>query len=132
MTKGTGREQEMSDDVVEFFEELGRRGHEPLLAKVTGRVRFDLVDGGRTDRWLVAVDKGDTTVSHRGGPAECTIGADWALFERLCRGEENAMAAVLRGALVCTGDVELLFAIQRIFPGPPRERRPQIGMRGSS
>ena len=30
------------------------------------------------------------------------------------------MAAVLRGALVCTGDVELLFAIQRIFPGPPR------------
>ena len=37
MTKGTGsREQEMSDDVVEFFEELGRRGHEPLLAKITG------------------------------------------------------------------------------------------------
>ena len=49
----------MSDDVVRFFEELGRRGHEPLLAKVTGRVRFDLVDGGRTDRWLVAVDTSD-------------------------------------------------------------------------
>ena len=26
----------MSDAVVEFFRELGRRGHEPLLAKVTG------------------------------------------------------------------------------------------------
>ena len=112
----------MSDAVVEFFEELGRRGHEPLLAKVTGRVRFDLVDGGRTDRWLVAVDKGDTTVSHKGGPAECTIRAERALFERLCRGEVNAMAAVRRGALVCTGDVELLYAIQRLFPGPPRER----------
>ena len=122
----------MSDDVVEFFEELGRRGHEPLLAKVTGRVRFELVDGGgTTDRWLVAVDKGDTVVSHQGGPAACTIRAERALFERLCRGEENAMAAVLRGALVCTGDVELLFAIQRIFPGPPRERPARPGAEGS-
>ena len=120
----------MSDDVVEFFEELGRRGHEPLLAKVTGRVRFDLVDGGRTDRWLVAVDKGDTVVSHQDGLAECTIRAERALFERLCRGEENAMAAVLRGALACTGDVELLFAIQRIFPGPPH-RPAMSGAEGS-
>jgi putative sterol carrier protein len=121
----------MSDDVVEFFEELGRRGHEPLLAKVTGRVRFDLVDGGRTDRWLVAVDKGDTVVSHQDGQAECTIRAERALFERLCRGEENAMAAVLRGALVCTGDVELLYAIQRIFPGPPHERPAMRDAEGS-
>jgi SCP-2 sterol transfer family len=112
----------MSDDVVEFFEEFGRRGQEPLLVKATGRVRFDLVDGGRTDRWLVTLDKGDTVVSHQGGLAECTIRAERVLFERLCRGEENAVAAVLRGALVCTGDVELLFAIQRIFPGPPRHR----------
>ena len=121
----------MSDAVVEFFRELGQRGHEPLLVKVTGSVRFDLVDGGRTDRWLVAVDKGDTTVSHQGGQAECTIQAERALFERLCRGEENAMAAVLRGALVCTGDVELLYAIQRIFPGPPRERPAMRGAEGS-
>jgi putative sterol carrier protein len=121
----------MSDDVVEFFEELGRRGHEPLLAKVTGRVRFDLVDGGRTDRWLAAVDKGDITVRHEGGQADCAIRAERALFERLCRGEENAMSAVLRGALVCTGDVELLYAIQRIFPGPPRERPAMSGAEGS-
>jgi hypothetical protein len=36
MTKGMDRAREMSDNVVEFFEELGRRGPEPLLAKVTG------------------------------------------------------------------------------------------------
>jgi predicted lipid carrier protein YhbT len=131
MTKGAGREQEMSDDVVAFFDELGRRGHEPLLAKVTGRVRFDLVDGGRTDRWLVAVDKGDITARREGGQADCAIRAERALFERLCRGEENAMAAVLRGALVCTGDVELLYAIQRIFPGPPREQPARRAAEGS-
>jgi hypothetical protein len=33
------------------------------------------------------------------------------------------MASVLRGTLVCTGDVELLFAIQRIFPGVRREEK---------
>lgn len=108
----------MTDPTVEFFEDLGRRGHEPLLAKARGTVRFDLVDGGRTDRWLVAVDKGHVTVAHENGPAECTVRAEKAFFERLTRGEENAMAAVLRGALVCTGDVELLLAVQRIFPGP--------------
>jgi putative sterol carrier protein len=122
---------EPADGIAEFLEELGQREHEPLLAKVTGRVRFDLVEGGRPDRWLVALDKGDITVLHKGGPADCAIRADRALFERLCRGEENAMAAVLRGELACSGDVELLFAIQRIFPGPPGARRPKRGVRGS-
>jgi putative sterol carrier protein len=122
---------EPADGIVQFFQKLDRREHEPLLAKVTGRVRFDLVEGGHTDRWLVTVDKGDTAVSHKGGPADCTIRAERALFERLCHGEENAMAAVLRGALVCSGEVELLFAIQRVFPGPPRERQPEGSVRGS-
>jgi putative sterol carrier protein len=119
------------DGIARFFQKLGRRGHEPLLAKVTGRVRFDLLEGGRTDRWLVAVDKGATTVSHKGGAAECTIQTDRALFERLCRGEANAIAAVLRGELVCSGDVELLFAIQRLFPGPPRGQEALSGAEGS-
>jgi predicted lipid carrier protein YhbT len=112
-----------ADGISNFFKELDGREHEPLLAKVTGTVRFDLTEGGRTDRWLVAVNKGAIAVSHQGGAADCVIRADRALFGRLCRGEENAMAAVLRGALVCSGDVELLFAIQRLVPGPPRERQ---------
>lgn len=122
---------EAVDGIEEFLEELDRREYEPLLAKVTGRVRFDLMEDGRPDRWLLAVAKGHTTVWHKGGPADCTIQADRALFERLCRGEDNATAAVLRGALVCSGDVELLFAIQRIFPGPPRDRQAMSGAEGS-
>jgi putative sterol carrier protein len=110
----------VNDDAVAFLKALGRRGHEPLWAKVSGRARFELVDDGRTDRWLVEIDNGDVAVAHKGGNASCTIRADRTLFDRLCRGEENAMAAVLRGALVCTGDVELLYAIQRVFPGPQR------------
>jgi len=110
----------MSDPTEQFFEELGQRGFEPLVAKFTRRVRFEVVDGTTTNHWIVAIDKGHLEVSRDGGDRACSIRADKALFDRLATGEENAMAATLRGALVCTGDVDLLLAIQRVFPGPPR------------
>ena len=113
----------MSDGSAEFFKALGRRGHEPLLAQVSGTARFEVADGERVDRWLVAIDKGDVAVSHRGGHADCLIRGHKELVDGLCRGEENAIAAMLRGALECRGDVELLFAIQRVFPGPRSEQR---------
>jgi hypothetical protein len=115
----------MTDGVATFFQDLSRRGSEPLLAKTTGTARFDLVDGPRTDRWLVAVEQGRLGVWHKGGSADCVIRADRTLFEQLCRGEANAIAEVLRGALEVTGDVELLFAIQRLFPGPAPGRHGQ-------
>jgi len=98
---------------------LGRVGHEPRWAKVSGRARLELTGGERTDRWLIVIDRGDVAVSHSGGPADCTIRARRDLFDQLCRGEANAMAAMLRGDVVCSGDVELLYAIQKVFPGPP-------------
>jgi hypothetical protein len=121
----------MTDFAVKFFEELGRRGHEPLLAKVTGRVRFDLADGPNTDPWLVTIDKGDLTVAHAPGDADCAVRGDKALFDKLACGRANAMSSVLRGALVCTGDVDLLIAIQRIFPAPPREQESKTGARST-
>jgi putative sterol carrier protein len=114
----------MADTIEDFFQELEEKGHQPLLAKVQGTVRFDLADAdGATDHWLVAVDHGDFTITHGDGKSDCTMRTDKTLFEKLITGEENAIAATLRGALVCTGNVELLFAMQRIFPGPPRKRQ---------
>lgn len=121
----------MTDTVEEFFQELDK-GHQPLLAKVKGTVRFDLENGnGPTDHWLVAVDHGDFTVTHENTAADCMIQAEKEHFERLITGEENAIAATLRGALVCVGNVELLFAVQRIFPGPPSKRK-EVGEEMSS
>jgi len=120
----------MAETIEEFFQELDR-GHQPLLGKMLGTVRFDLIDGdGGADHWLVAVDHGDVAVSQKEASAECTIRADKSFFEQLIRGEENAMAAVLRGAILCSGDVELLLAIQRIFPGPQKQHEP-AGQRDS-
>jgi putative sterol carrier protein len=113
----------MSDATERFFDGLGRRGHEPALATVTGRVRFDVVDGKRTEHWLVAIEGGDISVSRHKGRPDCTMRADVELFDRLARGEDNAMAATLRGALTCTGEVDLLVAVQKLFPGPDRAER---------
>jgi len=116
----------MADAITKFFDELVDEGHQPLLGKVHGTVRFDVaVSDGRVDHWLLSVDRGDVTITQDTAPTDCIMRTDRALFERLITGEENAIAATLRGAMVCSGNVELLFAIQRIFPGPPRKRQQQ-------
>jgi putative sterol carrier protein len=122
----------MTDSAAEFFQELGRRGYEPLLEKGTGTVRFDLVDGTRTDRWLLVLVRGDVSVSRKNAAADCVVRAERSLFDGMASGGVNAMAAYLRGELTLEGDPELLVLFQRVLPGPAtrRARRRSTG-RGS-
>jgi putative sterol carrier protein len=113
----------MADTTTQFFEELGKRGHEPLLEHATGTIRFELAQGKRTERWLVSVNKGDIAVSHANGEADAVVTADAALFLGLITGEQNAMAALLRGAIGAEGRVQLLAQFQRLLPSPPKSRR---------
>jgi putative sterol carrier protein len=112
-----------------FFDELGRRGHEPLLGKVTGTIRFDLRHGEETDGWFVAVDKGHLKVSREGAKADCVLTTDKSVFDEVARGEVNPMAALLRGALAFEGNPELLVMFRRLFPPPPK-RKPRTPRRG--
>jgi putative sterol carrier protein len=109
--------------VARFFEELGSRGHEPLVGRASGSARFDLVDGSRTERWLVTIDQGDIAVSRRRATADCVLRVDRASFERIVSGESNVMAAVLRGEVAVTGDPRLLVLLQRLVPRPEGPRR---------
>jgi SCP-2 sterol transfer family len=113
----------MTETTGAFFEALGERGHVPLLEKISGTVRFEIVDGKRVERWLLAVDKGDVAVSRKNVRADCTLRADKAVFDRVASGKMNAMAATLRGDIAINGDSELLVPFQRLLPGPPRRRR---------
>ncbi|HEY2332779.1 MAG TPA: SCP2 sterol-binding domain-containing protein [Acidimicrobiales bacterium] len=114
-----------------YFDELGRRGFEPLLRKISGRVRFDLADDGRTESWLVTIDHGQLQVTRAAREAECIIRGDRAVFDEIVSGRANGTAAVLRGALSGSGDMELMFAIQRILPEPPRGWDPTVGTRSA-
>ena len=113
----------MADSTTQFFDELGRRGHEPLLEKTSGTIRIDLKDGRKTERWLVTIAKGDLAVSRENAEADCVISGDRALFDDIASGKTNAVAAMLRGTIGVEGDAPLLVSFQRLLPGPPPARR---------
>jgi putative sterol carrier protein len=112
----------MTDATTEFFAGLAARGHEPTLERVKGTLRFDLIEGRRTARWLVAIDKGDVAVSRRNLKADCVVRAAKGLFDGIASGAENTMAAVLRGAVSIEGEQALMVPFQRLFPAPRRQR----------
>jgi putative sterol carrier protein len=123
----------MTDPTGEFFDELGRKKHEPMLRKATGVLSFDISDGTSTAHWSVAIKKGDVLVSRAHDEADCVVTTDRPLFDGIVRGERNAMAAVLRGEVAVEGDTELLVLFQRVFAGPAESvRRREAAVQGRS
>jgi putative sterol carrier protein len=108
----------MTDATTQFFEDLGHRDHDPQLENRHGTLRFDIATGKETDHWLVTIDKGDVTVSHRGGEADAMVGAEKTVFEAIASGKESPVAAVLRGTLHIEGNLRLLSLFRRLLPGP--------------
>jgi hypothetical protein len=111
------KQPSMTASIVEFLDDLGRHGHQPLPARVNATVRFDIAEGERTEHRLLTIDHGEVRLSDGTAPADCTIGGDRAVFDALLDGRTTAMAALLRGELAIEGDPELLVLIQRLFPG---------------
>jgi hypothetical protein len=113
----------ITDAATAFFNEVATHGHIPMLGRVTGTIRFDLVDGQETDSYFVTIKDGDVALSDNRGDADCVVRTDRALFEQLATGEANALAATLRGQVIPTGKTELLVNFQRLFPGPSMSRQ---------
>ena len=106
----------MTDATSQFFDDLAHRGNVPLLGRTTGTLRFDLLDGSRTEHWLLTVSNGDIDVSRGDARADCVVRADLDVFESVLAGELNAMVAWLRGLMTGEGDVALMVRFQRLFP----------------
>jgi putative sterol carrier protein len=107
------------DATEDFFEELSRRGREPMLARVSAVLRWDIVDGDRTEHRRVRIDRGEVRVTRDGGPADCVITAPRAVCNDVVTGRTSALAALLRGAAAVEGDPELMVLAQRLFPRTP-------------
>ena len=112
-----------TDPTARFFDQLAKRGEEPLLQKASGRTRFDVVDGKRIFHWLVTVDRGKIAVSKQNASADCSIRTQKAVFDKVAVGGMNAVAAVLRGDMAVEGDWRLLVRMARLFPASPGSLR---------
>jgi putative sterol carrier protein len=110
-------EDPMKTSTAAFFDELGRRGHEPLLERISATVRFDIGDGASVDHRLLSIDKGDIRVSSENVPADGTVIISEPLLDEIVNGRTGAMAAFLRGALLVEGDPGVVVFVQRLFPG---------------
>lgn len=122
----------MTDPIEGFFEALERRRHEPLLEKVQGTLRIDLLQDAHTEHWLLRIKKGDISVAREERQADTVVGTNPGLFRKVASGEENALAALLRGAMTVVGDLQLIVRLERLFPGPPDARGPRRALRGSA
>lgn len=116
-----------SDRVEQFFDELGRREHEPLLDRLDAIGRVELSEGERTTRWLVSVRGGYITVSKGAGEtdADWVMRADRRAFERVIHGDAGSLAALIRGTLslqVVNPNVKIGL-LTRLFAGPPESRK---------
>jgi hypothetical protein len=115
----------MGEAAERFFERIDRLRGEPVLQKVRGTLRFDVRQGPDTEHWLLRIDRGDIQVSRSDGPADSVVTTDSELLEKITRGEENGIAAMLRGAMTVAGDLRLILMLERLFPGPPGARGPR-------
>ncbi|MCI4062303.1 SCP2 sterol-binding domain-containing protein [Micromonospora sp. R77] len=115
----------MVDATTRFFEDLDRREFEPLLAKTSGTLRFDLNEGAQTTHWMLQIDRGKLAVSQEDREADTVVGTDPRFFDDLVTGGENTIAALLRGEMTVTGDLRLVLQVERLFPSPAGTRGPR-------
>ena len=107
----------------EYFDRLCDH-RQPILAKTSGTLRFDVVEGESVLCWYVTIVKGD--VSYTRGteqkPADAVVHVEKKLFDDIVAGRGNAVAAVLRGEIGVEGKLDLVIVCQRLFPGPEEAR----------
>lgn len=114
----------MTHPTAKFFDELGRRGHEPLLARIEGTMRFDLEHDQQTDHWLVTITRGDVTVSREERAADLVVHADRTFFDRIASGEIRPLVAWLQNGVLIQGRSQLFILLERLIPPRPQGRHP--------
>ncbi|MFF5173573.1 SCP2 sterol-binding domain-containing protein [Micromonospora sp. NPDC000089] len=115
----------MADTVTRFFDDLARHGHERLLPKTSGTIRFDLRHGHTVDHWFVEFGGGAVRVTRDERDADTVIGADEDFFRRMALGEAKPLTAWLRNDITAEGQFRFVVILERLFPAPPGARHPR-------
>ncbi|WP_165823212.1 SCP2 sterol-binding domain-containing protein [Micromonospora globispora] len=115
----------MSETTRKFFDALERHGHERVLKKTNGTIRFDLEHDHEVDHWFVEICGGAVRVSQRNSDADAVIRADSAFFDRMVRGEAKPLPAWLRNEITSEGQFRFIVLLERLFAPPPGARHPR-------
>ncbi|MFC0008119.1 SCP2 sterol-binding domain-containing protein [Micromonospora siamensis] len=125
----------MTEATERFFASLATRApaalrnSELLRPVLTGTLQIDLVEGPVTDHWRVAMSPGRAEVTRADGEADAKWTSSPGLFDRLVKGETQAIAAVIRNEATFSGNVLLWLMFRRFFPDPPGARDPRRAAR---
>lgn len=120
----------MPDVIEEFFDRLDRYGHQRLLRKTTGTIRFDIDREDEIDHWFVAINHGDIHVSREECGADTVIRTDVIFFERLIRGQAKPLSAWLRNDITSEGHFRFIVLLERLFGEPAGAHNPRIVSHG--
>ncbi|GAA4568667.1 hypothetical protein GCM10023176_23530 [Micromonospora coerulea] len=115
----------MSDPIGAFFDRLAGGGHQRLLRKTCGTVRFELTGEDGVERWHLTIADGRVEVSRDERAADAVIHTDRALFARMARGEIKPLPAWLRNDITTEGQFRFIVLLERLFAAPPGARHPR-------
>ncbi|MEV0723349.1 SCP2 sterol-binding domain-containing protein [Micromonospora purpureochromogenes] len=119
----------MSETTRKFFDALERHGHERLLKKTNGTIRFDLEHDHEVDHWFVEIRGGAVRVSQQNSGADTVIRSDNGFFDCMVRGEAKPLPAWLRNEITSEGEFRFIVLLERLFPPPPGARHPRLAAR---
>ncbi|MBQ0897385.1 SCP2 sterol-binding domain-containing protein [Micromonospora purpureochromogenes] len=115
----------MATSCAEFLERLTSRRRPQLPETLAGTIRLDLHDGGSTEHWYLTVHDQSVDVTRSPDDADVVVRADREVFDRIVDGRTEVVQSLMRNELTVQGDLALLLALRRIFPGPADARHPR-------
>jgi hypothetical protein len=106
----------MAGREAEFFDQIGRRGYAPWLAKIDGRIRFDVTEQQDIRHWLLTIREGFVTVTQEHRPADTVVESESDTLDRLLAGRLRLLPAWLRNEIVIQGRMMLVPILERLVP----------------
>jgi putative sterol carrier protein len=97
-----------------LFQLLGKTQASSLMRETQGTLEFDLAEAGH---WQMKMDRGAVSVTE-GTPErpDCVLATDPEEFVRIVRGDDNIVAAMLRGAIQLSGNLTVAMSLRRVLP----------------
>lgn len=118
MAPSRSRNKALADSVESFFNRLRTDEYWPMLHNANGSIRIELTGGARAESYSVDLRGGYVSVSRRAASPDAIVRVDRELLGRFAEGRANVMSALLRGEVAIEGDLGLVTAFARLFPGP--------------